>query len=356
MKVTLEQILYSARHYDASDIHLIAGLPPAWRVNGEIILAEAEPFTAAELRELATAPLNTEQRHALEQSLALCYSFKHDELGRFRVSIYLRNGSPELAIRACSTRMRTRDELGLPKELDTLIEKPSGLLLITGATGSGKTTTLNYLIDQINSSRRCKIITLEDPIEYVHDHKQALVIQQELYTDVLSFESGLVHILRQDPDVIGVGEMRNYDTIATALTAAETGHLVIATLHTSSAVNTIERIVGVFPPSQQPQIILQLANTLQGVLTQQLLPTVGNRSRVLAYEFLIADSAARSIIRENEPHKLYMQLETGARRGMCTMDSSLGDLYERGIISYDTLLTKSAYPEAMRQRYNRGSV
>ncbi len=355
-KVSLTQILYTARKYGASDIHLLAGLPPAWRINGDIVLAEAEPFSPDELRLLAEKPLNEAQLKNLHQDMSLCYSQTVPGLGRFRVSIYLRNGSPELAIRLCSTEIKTREELGIPAEIDDLLERPSGLILITGATGTGKTTTLNYMIDQINSRRRCKIITIEDPIEYVHPHKQSLIVQQELYTDVVSFEAGLIHILRQDPDVIGIGEMRNYDTIATALTAAETGHLVIATLHTSSVVNTIERIVGVFPPSQQPQIVLQLANTLQGVMTQQLLPTVGNNGRALAYEFLLVDLACRNIIRENEPHKLYTQIETGSKRGMCTMDSSLSTLYERGIIGYDTLLTRCIHPDNVRQRYNRKNV
>lgn len=356
MKITLEQILFSARQYNASDIHLIAGLPPAWRVNGDIVIADAEPFSAEDLKSLVNESINEAQRKTLAETMSLCYSQTLPELGRFRVSVYLRNGSPELAIRSCSKSMRTRDELGLPPQVDDLLDKPSGLILITGATGTGKTTTLNYMIDQINSRRRGKIIMLEDPIEYVHDHKLSLIVQQELYTDVLSFESGLHHILRQDPDVIGVGEMRNLDTIATALTAAETGHLVIATLHTSSVVNSIERIVGVFPPGQQPQIIMQLANTLQGIIVQQLLPTVGNRGMVLAYELLIVESPERSIIRDNAAHKLYTQLETGTKRGMSTMDASLSNLYERGIITYDAMLSNSTFPDLIRKRYNRTGV
>ena len=356
MNMTLKEILMTARHYDASDIHLIAGLPPAWRVNGAIILGEAEPLSGDDLQQLVDKAINDEQRKVLKNELALCFSLTDGELGRFRVSVYHRNGSPELAIRACSTTMRTRKDLGLPEAIDKLLERPSGLILVTGATGSGKTTTLNYMIDQINSRRCGKIITIEDPIEYVHSHKKSIVIQQELFTDVLSFESGLHHILRQDPNVICVGEMRNHDTIETTLTAAETGHLVLATLHTSSAINTLERIVGVFPPSQQTQVVLQLANTLLGVISQQLLPTVGNRGRVLAYELLLVDAPERNIIRENAPHKLVTQLEMGSRRGMCTMDSSLQDLHERGIISYDTLLSHAANPDAIRAKYSRKKI
>ena len=356
MALTLKQILYTARRYDASDIHLIAGLPPAWRVNGRIVLGEAEPLTEKDLRALAEEPLTPAQKTALDRDMALCYSMTDPELGRFRVAIYLRNGSPELAVRVCAQRLRTRDELGLPAEIDDLLERPSGLILITGATGSGKTTTMNYMLDRINCRRSGKIITLEDPIEFVHSHKQCLVVQQELYTDVPSFEAGLIHILRQDPDVIAVGEMRSLDTVATALTAAETGHLVLATLHTSSVVNSVERIVGIFPPSQQGQVILQLANSLQGVICQELLPTPDGKGRVLAYELLLVDSPERNIIRENETHKLYLQLETGTKRGMRTMDRSLSDLYERGRITYDEMLAHCVFPDSLRRKYNRSQV
>lgn len=354
--ITLEQLLYTARHYNASDIHLIVGLPPAWRVNGDIIMAESSPCTAEELSRLALDSLTPVQREMFGKDMALCYSFNHEELGRFRVSIYLRNGKPELAIRACANQLRTREELGLPEKFDTLTERPSGLILVTGPTGSGKSTTLNYMIDQINSRRRCKISTLEDPIEFVHDHKMALVVQQELYSDVPSFSAGLLHILRLDPDVIAIGEMRNMDTISTALTAAETGHLVIATLHTSSVVNTMERIVGVFPPEQQAQAITQLANSLQGVLTQQLVPSIDHKRRYLAYEFLSVDGASRNVMRDAEWHKLYTQIEIGSKQGMCTMDHSLAQLYEQGKISYDTLLSNSIYPDTLRQRYNRSGI
>lgn len=356
MKITLEEILLTARHYDASDIHLIAGLPPAWRVNGDIILGDAEPFSENELRALIDAELNLEQKKVLKEKLALCYSLTHKDMGRFRVSIYMRNSSPELAVRACATTLKTRQQLGLPESIDTLLDRPYGLILVTGATGSGKTTTMNYMLDQINSRRQGKIITIEDPIEFVHNHKQCIIVQQELHSDVLSFEDGLHHILRQDPDVIGVGEMRNLDTIETTLTAAETGHLVLATLHTSNAVNTIERIVGVFPPSQQPQVILQLSNCLLGIISQQLLPTIGNKGRVLAYELLLIDAAERNIIRENASHKLYTQIEMGSKRGMRTMDRSLQELHEKGLISYDTMLSHAADQDALKKKYNKSGI
>ena len=352
----LEDILYSARGYNASDIHLLAGLPPCFRINGEIISGEASPLEKSELRMLADGLMNNEQREAFKREMQLCFSINHEEFGRFRTSIYLRNGSPELAIRLCNKQVMTREEIGLPKVVDELLQHPSGLILVTGPTGSGKTTTLNYMIDYINSSRNGKIITIEDPIEFVHEHKKGIVVQQELYTDVTSFQSGLHHILRQDPDIIGIGEMRNMDTIATALTAAETGHLVIATLHTSSVAQTVERIIGTFPPGQQEQVILQLANSLQGIVAQQLIPSVDKQRRVLAYELLVATSGVRNILRNNEAHRLYTVLETGSKQGMCTMDSSLCLHYERGEISYDALMSRVAHQDMVRARYNRSGV
>jgi twitching motility protein PilT len=352
----MENILYSARTHGASDIHLLANLPPVFRINGEVTLSEAQPLTEEDLQEMITAILNDEQCEALNREMQLCFSINHKKFGRFRVSIYFRNGSPEMAIRMCNNNILTREELGLPKNMNELLEHPSGLILITGPTGSGKTTTLNYMIDYINSTRSGKIITIEDPIEYVHEHKKGIIVQQELHTDIISFQSGLHHVLRQDPDIIGIGEMRNMDTIATALTAAETGHLVIATLHTSSVTQTVERIIGVFPPGQQGQVILQLANSLQGIIAQQLVPSVDKKHRVLAYEMLIATPGVRNIIRENEGHKLYTILETGSKQGMCTMDSSLCTHYERGDISYDALMSRVVQQDQVRQRYNRSKV
>lgn len=352
----IESILYSARGYGASDIHLLAGLPPCFRINGEIILGEAQPFSEDELKVLIDSLINDEQRKVFHKEMQLCFSINHEVHGRFRTSIYLRNGSPELAIRLCNSHVWTRDEIGLPKVVDSMLEHPSGLILITGPTGSGKTTTLNYMVDYLNSSRNGKIITIEDPIEFVHEHKKGIIVQQELFTDVTSFQSGLHHILRQDPDIIGVGEMRNMDTIATALTAAETGHLVIATLHTSNVYHTVERIIGVFPPGQQEQIVLQLANCLQGIIAQQLVPSIDKTKRMLAYELLLATPGVRNILRNNEAHRLYTVLETNTKQGMCTMDSQLCTLYDRGEISYDALMSRVVHQEQVRSRYNKSGV
>jgi twitching motility protein PilT len=352
----IRSFLKAARKYNASDIHIVGGLPPALRVSGEIVMSNSPEVTYEQIHQILSQLMNSEQKTALTTKLQLCFSITDEEFGRFRVTIYHRGGKPELAIRLCAKEIKTRNELGLPAELDDLTKKPSGLILITGPTGVGKTTTMSYLIDLINCEKRCKIVTIEDPIEYVHSHKHAIVIQQELYTDFLSFPSALVHVLRQDPDVIGVGEMRDYETISTALTAAETGHLVIATLHTPDVSQSVERIIGVFPPEQHSQVIIQLAGSLQGIISQQLVPSVDYKERFLAYELLICNTAARNVIRQNECFKLYNILEIGKTHGMRTMDASLGELYEKGLISYDSLLSRVAHPDNIRKRYNKSSV
>ena len=253
----LDRLLTAASEVDASDLHLIAGVPPAFRVNGEIILADEDALTEAELNGIAESMLNEQQKKKFEQEWELCISLLHQTAGRIRTTFYRRNGCPEMSCRFCGERVATREELGLPEKMDDLARRPNGLVLITGPTGAGKTTTLNYLVDLINSERRCKIVTIEDPIEFVHANKQAIVVQQEVLTDVRSFNRALIHVLRQDPDVIVVGEMRDYEAISTALTAAETGHLVLATMHSPNVSHALERIVGVFEGSAQRQIILQ---------------------------------------------------------------------------------------------------
>ena len=342
-------ILELAQRSNASDIHIVAGVPPAFRIDGEIILADAPPLSRKESANLAYSMLNDLQREALARDLELCFSVQESEFGRFRVSVYYHAGSPELAIRRCNTEIPTREELGLPAVVEEMARKRSGLVVVTGPTGMGKTTTLNFMIDFINSERRCKIVTIEDPIEFVHQRKQAIIVQQEVHADVHSFSRALVHVLRQDPDVVCIGEMRDLETISTAVTAAETGHLVIATLHTPNAMQTVERIVAVFPPEQQHQIVAQLANSLQAVIAQLLLPRVDKKGRVLATEILVANMAVRSIIRENDLHKLQTAMETGQKYGMRMMDACLLDLYERAEISYDTALSHARHAESIRR-------
>lgn len=342
---SLSRFLSAAKDFDASDLHLVVGVPPAFRVNGEIIIADEDALSEEQLTTMANSLLNEQQQRKFEQDWELCISLLHSVAGRVRATFYRRNGHPELSLRFCGERIATRAELGLPERLDELARKPNGLVLITGPTGAGKTTTLNYLVDVINSERRCKIVTIEDPIEFVHQNKRAIVVQQEVLTDVRSFNRALVHVLRQDPDVIVVGEMRDFEAISTALTAAETGHLVLATMHSPNVSHALERIIGVFEGSAQRQIVLQLSNALQGIIAQDLLPATDRTRRVLAYELLMANGAVRNIIRENQLHHLENTLQTGRKDGMVLMDNCLCDLYCKCLISYDTAVSRARQPD-----------
>jgi len=346
----LDKLLEAANEFGASDLHLIAGVPPAYRVNGEIILADEDALTPEVVTAIAERLLNDVQREKFDHEWELCISLLHPAAGRVRVTFYRRNGHPELSFRLCGDRIPSRDELGLPAKIDEMARRPNGLFLITGPTGAGKTTTLNYMVDVINAERRCKIITIEDPIEYVHENKRAIVVQQEVLTDTHSFNRALVHGLRQDPDVIVVGELRDHEAMATALKAAETGHLVLATLHSPSVALALERIVGVFEGSAQRQIVLQLANALQGIIAQELLPSVERSRRVLAYELLVASGAVRNLIRENNLHMLENCIQTGGKDGMVLMDACLYDLYSRCQISYDTALSRARNPDRIAKR------
>lgn len=341
----LDRFLAAASDFDASDLHLVVGVPPAYRVNGEIILADEDALNETDITDITNGLLNEQQRKKFENEWELCISLLHSAAGRVRVTFYRRNGHPELSFRFCGDRIATREELGLPERLDELARKPNGLVLITGPTGAGKTTTLNYLVDLINSERRCKIVTIEDPIEFVHQNKRAIVVQQEVLTDVRSFNRALIHVLRQDPDVIVVGEMRDYEAISTALTAAETGHLVLATMHSPNVSHALERIIGVFEGSAQRQIILQLANALQGIISQDLLPAADRTRRVLAYEMLTANGAVRNLIRENQLHQLENTLQMGRKDGMVLMDNCLYDLYCKCLITYDTAVSRARHPD-----------
>ncbi len=338
-------MLEAVSNLDASDLHLVVGVPPAFRVNGEIILADEDGLTSEEITDLVEGLLNDQQKKKLEDDWELCISLHHDAVGRMRATFYRRNGHPEISFRFCGHRIATRAELGLPEKIDELARRPNGLLLVTGPTGAGKTTTLNYLVDLINTERRCKIVTIEDPIEFVHDNKRAIVVQQEVLTDVRSFNRALIHVLRQDPDVIVVGEMRDHETIETALTAAETGHLVLATMHSPNVSHALERAIGVFEGNAQRQIILQLANSLQGIIAQDLLPATDRSRRVLAFELLVASGGVRNMIRENQFHQLENMIQTGRKEGMVLMDNCLYDLYCKCLISYETAVSRARNPE-----------
>jgi twitching motility protein PilT len=345
----LKTIIISAREHKASDAHILVGFPPMFRIAGEVVVSRGAPVTAQEVDSMLDDCMTPAQRERLDREWGLCVSVVVPEVGRARVTVYKRNGQHELAIRMSEPVVRTRAELRLPAIVDDLARKTHGLVLLTGPTGVGKTTTFHYMLDLINAERACKIITIEDPIEYVHPFKRSIVVQQEMLTDVIDFTSALRHVLRQDPDVIGVGEMRDRDTIYTALMAAETGHLVIATLHTPGAIDVVQRLVSAFPEGEQSEVLYMLANSLQGVIAQQLLPRSMGKDRVLACELLIATGAVRNRIRENEGHKLYSEIQAGGRHGMITMDAALLDLYQQGEITYDAALTSARHPENIKK-------
>jgi twitching motility protein PilT len=332
-------VLAKAVEKHASDVHLVTGLPPIFRIDGELVPSSDPALGRDELKTLIYSVLTQGQREEFERKWQLCMSLYVPEMGHFRVTVYYHAGNVEAAIRICPLSLRTPHELGLPAAVAKLIEKRTGLILITGPTGSGKTTTFNCLIDMLNRTRRGKIITVEDPVEYVHENRMSIIIQQQIGSDTPSFSDALVHILRMDPDVVGVGEMRDLETISTAITAAETGHLVIATLHTPDAVGTVDRIVDAFPGDKQQQILVQLAASLQGVIAQQLLPRLDSEGRILATEVMIATSAVRNQIRDRKMQQLRSTIETSRNDGMHLMDHALRDLYQSGVISYDTAMS-----------------
>jgi twitching motility protein PilT len=350
MSWTLDRILRGARKLAASDVHLVRGIAPAVRIAGDIHLLQGEALEEQALRQIVHDFLTDKQRAIFDQEWQLCVSRNWPGVGRMRVSLYLHSGCPEMAIRLCEPAIRSREELRLPPIVDELTRLPDGLILITGPTGMGKTTTLNYMVDLINRERRAKIVTIEDPVEFVHENRSSIIIQQEVHTDTPSILKALIHVLRQDPDVIVVGEMRDLETIATALTAAETGHLVLATLHTPDAVQTIQRVYGVFPPEQQNHVQFQLSNSLQAILSQNLLPRSDGQGRVLATEVCIATPSVRKHIRLGTSHLLINEMQTGRRYKMQTMDSVLLDLYQRSEITYDVAVSNARDPNYIRQR------
>ncbi|MDA8441204.1 MAG: type IV pilus twitching motility protein PilT [Peptococcaceae bacterium] len=345
----IEEILRQAAANKSSDIHLSVESPPAFRIHGELAPVGTANLSREDTHQLAYSMMTPEQCHHLQEHGEVDFAYSLSGTGRFRVNVFRQRGTLGLVIRLIPFGVPSFESLRLPEIVREFTTRPKGLVLVTGPTGSGKSTTLASMIDHINNNRSVHIITMEDPIEYLHRHRKSIVNQRELGTDTQSFASALRAVLRQDPDVILVGELRDLETISTALTAAETGHLVFSTLHTNDATQTIDRVVDVFPPSQQQQIRVLLAAVLQGVVAQQLLPKADGTGRVAAIEVLVANAAIRNLIREGKTHQIYTSLQTGARFGMQTMDKALIELYNEGLITYDEAEQKILDPEALKK-------
>src|SRR5205809_545277 len=342
---SIDELLERMVEANASDLHVTTGTPPAIRVRGEVERLEGfDALTGEETQQLLYRILSSEQQKLLEINRQLDFSYSMPGLARFRVNVYFQRESIGAAFRLIPTELKTLEELGIPDSLHVLAEKPRGLVLVTGPTGSGKSTTLAAIIDEINRNRSEHILTIEDPIEFLHRHKRCIVNQREIGPDATSFGEALRAALRQDPDVILVGEMRDLETIGTALTAAETGHLVFGTLHTQSAPGTIDRIIDVFPAEQQEQVRVQLATTLQGVVTQSLLPTADGMGRVPALEILFPDDAVRNLIRQGKVEQVYSVMQTNTGRGMQTLEQSLAELILRRVIELEVGLSRSSRP------------
>jgi twitching motility protein PilT len=357
MSIDFADLLMEVVHSRASDLHLSAGAPPTIRVRGRLSRLEGYPtLTPTDTREIVYSILSGDQRQRLETHWQLDFAYSIPGHARFRVNAYYQRGAVGAAFRLIPFDLTSIDALGLPSAVHDFTRKPRGFVLVTGPTGSGKSTSLAAMIDEINSTREEHIMTIEDPIEFLHAHKKCLVNQRELGSDAQSFADALKAALRQDPDVILVGEMRDLETISTALTAAETGHLVFATLHTQDTAQTIDRIIDVFPPSQQGQVRVQLSVALQGIVTQQLLPTADGAGRVAACEVLVPNPAVRNLIREGKTHQIYSVLQTGSAQGMQTMDAALVHLVRSGRITQKLAEERSSAPEELRRLMGGGLV
>lgn len=333
--VTIEQLLQIAREMQASDIHLTVGLPPRVRVNGELMNLNYPKLMSDDVEKLVLPTMNQQQLDIYKDNGEIDYSFSVPSVGRYRVNAFKQRGTLACAMRAVATEIPDPEMLGVPQSVIDLYARKRGLVLVTGPTGSGKSTTLASIINRVNQNRNAHVITLEDPIEYLHSHKRAMINQREIGLDTNSYAAALRAALREDPDVILVGEMRDLETISTAITAAETGHLVFSTLHTIGAAATIDRIIDVFPPHQQQQIRFQLAVVLEAVISQQLLPRIDRPGRVAAFEVLHGSVSVKNLIREGKTYQIPAFMQTSKKEGMVTMDDALIDLYRQGIISYE---------------------
>ncbi len=356
MAVTMHQLLKTLVDQDGSDLHITTNSPPQIRIDGKMVPLQLPPMTAAESKQLIYGVLTDSQKHRLEEALEVDFSFGVKGLARFRANVFFQRGAVAGAFRTIPWEMRSFKDLGLPDVVSSLCDRPRGLILVTGPTGSGKTTTLAAMLDKINNERHEHMVTIEDPIEYLHSHKKCLVNQRELHADTHSFPNALRSVLRQDPDIVLIGEMRDLETIESALRIAETGHLTFATLHTNSAAQTINRIIDVFPAHQQSQIRAQLSFVLEGILCQSLLPRANGHGRTLALEILVPNSAIRNLIREDKVHQIYSAMQTGQTQfGMQTFNQSLATLYYKKQITLQLALSMSSHPDELQDMINRGS-
>jgi twitching motility protein PilT len=357
MSLDFAAVLTKMVEVRASDVHLTPGFPPAVRVRGRIVpMDDYPPLSPQETREIVYSILNDSQRKKFENQQQLDFAYAIPGVARFRVNCFFQRGAISAAFRHIPTEILSLDSLGLPLVLEEFTRKPRGFVLMTGPTGSGKSTSLASMVDLINEQREEHILTIEDPIEFLHQHKKCIVNQREIGSDAHDFASALKAALREDPDVILVGEMRDLETISTALTAAETGHLVFATLHTQSTAQTVDRIIDVFPPHQQQQVRMQLSIALQGIVTQQLLPTADGSTRVVACEVLVPTPAIRNLIREGKTHQIYSALQTSGAMGMQTMDAHLAQLVRRGQITRSLAEQRASVPEELKRLLGGAAV
>lgn len=346
---TLHQLLKAMLDQGASDLHITTGSAPQLRIDGSLVPLRTEPLTPKDTQILCYTVLSEEQRSRFEHDLEVDLSFSVKSLARFRGNLFMQRGAVAGVFRIIPYEIPPLSELGLPRSVEQLIERPSGLLLVTGPTGSGKSTTLASMIDRINSTKRHHIITIEDPVEFAHEHKKSLVNQREVGQDTKSFGQALKYVLRQDPDVVLVGEMRTLETIEAALTLAETGHLCMATLHTNSAMQSISRIIDVFPAHQQPQVRQVLSQVLQGVISQTLLPKASGSGRAMASEVMIPNAAIRNLIRDDKTHQIYSQMQIGQTKyGMQTMNQSLCNLFVRRLVTLENAISRSSDVEELK--------
>ncbi|HEX4517593.1 MAG TPA: type IV pilus twitching motility protein PilT [Polyangiaceae bacterium] len=356
-QIQLHQLLRAMIEKGASDLHITTGQSPLLRIDGAIVPLKLPKLEPVDTKRLCYTILTEEQKIQFEQNNELDFAFGVRGLSRFRANIFMQRDNVAGAFRTIPFKILSFEELGLPAIVPELANKPSGLVLVTGPTGSGKSTTLASMIDKINQEQRMHIITIEDPIEYLHPHKLSVVNQREVGTDTESFKIALKYVLRQDPDVVLVGEMRDLETIEAALTISETGHLVFATLHTNSAVSTVNRIIDVFPPHQQQQIRVKLSFVLQGVVSQQLIPRMGSPGRTLAMEVLIPNPAIRNLIREDKIHQIYSQMQVGQEKhGMQTLNQALYSLWARRVISLEEAMGRSLEPDELRMMMEKGTA